>query len=710
MTNEGIAQDNHELNIKRTINSPTIDGIISESFWQQITPIGDLHQIYPKPFEATTYRSEIKIAYDESNLYIMAKLFDDDIANLSQNVMSKGQDIEQDDHFGIVLDPFNDKTNGYYFATNANSFKEEGLIANNNQYLSNWDGIWFVETKTYEDFWAIEIAIPFSSLSFNPNSESWGINFLREIKQPEQTHYWTSHGSTPKAWAPEHAGIVNGIKNISQGAGVDIKLSSSFVQQHAREEKKNSQLEPSIDITYKPTSAITASITVNTDFSATEVDEQQINLTRFSLFTPEKRDFFLQGADIFEFGDISTNGRPFFSRMLGLSQRGEPLSINYGAKLTGQLDDTRFGVLAINQEADTIDNKNTSLAVARVSHQLNESFTLGLISTIGAPTIDKDSITAGIDWQYRNKSILNGDVVELKGWYQNSDNQHKNGRVKDSAYQVGLYLPNEYLNAKLAYTEIGEDFNPSLGFINRANIKQIDGWVSLTSPINFSWTNNSYHTVIFDQISSLNGGTISKNIFADLIDITTSNQQHFRLSHQYAYENITEPFMLLGKVEIPTNKYKYHLWEVATESDQSKPFSYNLILSKGKYLHGEMDYQLAGISTNINRFINLSLEADHRKIKFPNQTLKINSASAKVNIAFSPQLFWNNWFQYNNVSNEIGVYSRLVWQRTPLNSFNFVLNQSYIKYDNEMNRQNSHSSFSKQHQDTVIKLTYHWRY
>lgn len=324
-----------KLNISRTQTRPLSDGTLPPEAWLPVNEIGRLHQVFPKEYQEAALKSEIKILYDGDNLYIKAKLFDNDMANLSRNVMSKGQEIWQDDLFGIVLDPFNDKTNGYYFATNANGFKEEGLIANNRNYIGNWDGIWQVKSSVFDHYWSVEIAIPFKSLSFDANKDQWGINFVREVKQPEHIYYWTSHGNTSSPWAPEHAGNVSPIYNLSQGAGLDIKLSASFSQQHSPSSEQSNTIEPSLDITYKPTPAISTSLTLNTDFSATEVDQQQVNLTRFSLFTPEKRDFFLQGADIFEFGDIGTNARPFFSRKMGLSKSGLPLDINIGTKITG---------------------------------------------------------------------------------------------------------------------------------------------------------------------------------------------------------------------------------------------------------------------------------------------------------------------------------------------------------------------------------------
>jgi len=702
------------LDITRIETASLSDGTLTPDAWLPVNKIGNLHQIFPDEYKEAALRSEIKIAYDQDNIYIKAKLFDNDMPNISRNVMSKGQDIWQDDLFAIVLDPFNDKTNGYYFSTNANGFKEEGLIANNRNYIGNWDGLWQVKTKVFSTYWTVEMAIPFKSLSFDIAKDQWGINFIREVKQPEQIYYWASHGNTSSPWAPEHAGNISPIKNISQGTGLDIKLSTSFSQQESPLMGSDNTIEPSLDIIYKPIPAISTSLTFNTDFSVTEVDQQQVNLTRFSLFTPEKRDFFLQGADIFEFGDIGTNARPFFSRKIGLSQSGVPLDINVGSKITGQIDNIRFGGMVVNQDLETLPEDahsgtrtgTNTLAVARVTTQLNEAYTLGLISTYGNPDNENFSSLIGIDSQYRNKSFLDGEVFEIKGWYQQSINEEANQDIRGNAYNVGFYLPNERTNAKLAYTNIDALFDPALGFINRKNIEKIDGWISHTSPIQITWIDKLYHNVYFDFVKERGGKIASKYYAFDIIDLTTKKQQYFRLTYQHTFEHIQEAFSLVDALWVPSGKYDNVQWQLTTSSDRSKLFSYGLQWHIGDYFQGDMNYKAVDIATNINRFVKISAEFDERDISFPQKKFTVKTASLKVDIAFSPELFWNNWVQYNNVSDEISVYSRLVWQRTPFNSFNVVVNQGYIKGDDVLEKNN----FNKESQDIIIKLSYMWRF
>jgi len=691
--------------------APKIDGFTTDDAWAEVGFIGDMHQIFPSEYQETKLKNEIKVTYDKDNLYIMANLYDNDIQNISRNAMSKGQNVRQDDFFGIVLDPFNDKANGYYFTTNANAFKEEGLIANNRKYIGNWDGVWHAKTTVHDEYWSVEIAIPFKSLSFDQTQTKWGINFVREVKQPKQIYYWSSHGKTPTPWAPEHAGSIKSLKEISQGVGLDIKLSASIFERKQLNNVNRTSTEPSLDITYKPTSAVTTSLTFNTDFSATEVDQQQINLTRFSLFTPEKRDFFLQGADIFEFGDISANAKPFFSRKMGLSSSGAPLAINLGSKITGQIDDTRFALLAINQDLSDSSSKTNTLAVSRINTQLNKQFSTGFVSTYGDPNSENNSWLLGIDGQYRNKYLFDGQVFEIKTWAQTSVNQRNNKNIKGDAYNIGFYLPNDQLNAKLAYSYIGKSFDPALGFINRANIEQLDGWLSIASHLENNTITSSYHTFSFDIVKEIYGSISSKFFSFDLFELTTTAQNYVKLTYKSTFEHIVKPFKLIDQLVVPEGSYQNNQWQFSTSSDRSKPISYGIQWLKGDYFHGNIDYKSLDVSTNINRFLKISLDVSARRIIFPEDTFTIKSASFKLDIAFSPDFFWNNWFQYNNVTSELSVFSRLVWRQSPLNTFNLVINQNYIDHNaSDQKKMSQKNGFEKQQQDIIIKMSYLWRF
>jgi hypothetical protein len=290
--------------------------------------------------------------------------------------MIQGKLFFSDDRFWVMLDSFNSKRNDYFFQVNANGIRRDALRENNSRFIDEWAAIWYAESAIHEGGWATEIAIPFKSISFAPDSDTWGINFGRGIIRKQEFAMWSSHER--QDW-PAYSGEVTGIEEIEQGLGLDIVPSVSLGQSRDLVlGDSNSSFEPSLDIRYRITPSLAATFTINTDFSTAEIDDQQVALDRFSLFFPEKRDFFLQDAGIFEFGNINTNGRPFFSRRIGLSADGEPIGIVAGAKLTGRIRNFNLGALAIRQE-EFGDLTAKDLIVARGSMNVLDESAVGVI-------------------------------------------------------------------------------------------------------------------------------------------------------------------------------------------------------------------------------------------------------------------------------------------------------------------------------------------
>ena len=458
--------------------------------------VDDFHQTTPTDGAAPSEVTIVRVTYDDEYLYIAAELRDSDPSGIRATQMIQGRTFYSDDRFWIMLDSFNSKRNDYFFQVNANGIRRDALRENNSRFIEEWSAIWQVESAIHEDGWSTEIAIPFKSISFAPDSDTWGINFGRSIVRKQEYAYWSSHDR--QDW-PAYSGEVTGIGEIEQGLGLDIvpslslgqsrdlvfgednntfepsldiryritpSLAATFTintdfstaeiddQQVALDrfslffpEKRdfflqdagifefgdidtngrpffsrkiglsddgsnvlslgqsrdlvfgedNNTFEPSLDIRYRITPSLAATFTINTDFSTAEIDDQQVALDRFSLFFPEKRDFFLQDAGIFEFGDIDTNGRPFFSRKIGLSDDGKPIGIVAGAKLTGRVSNFNLGALAIRQE-EFGDLTAQDLFVARASMNVLDESAVGLIMTHGDPTSNDTNSLVGAVW------------------------------------------------------------------------------------------------------------------------------------------------------------------------------------------------------------------------------------------------------------------------------------------------------------------------
>ena len=314
----------------RTATPPTIDGRIDDEVWARATVVEDLHQVTPVEFAAPTERTIVYLLYDNDYLYVAARMLDKEPDEIVARIQRQNQPIGGDDRFFVHLDPFGNRRSGYLFGVNPNGVRFDGVFQNITDRQFDWDGIYRAEAVIDEQGWTAELAIPFKTLSFDPNSSTWNVNFVRYIIRRNEQMAWNSRNRNTD---PTTMGEISGLTGIEQGTGLDVVPSLSM-----RERKvfatgaTDSDNEPSLDVFYKVTPALNAALTINTDFSATEVDNRQVNLTRFGLFFPEKRDFFLQDLDIFQFASIGRlntgndglentattrpsreNGRPFFS-------------------------------------------------------------------------------------------------------------------------------------------------------------------------------------------------------------------------------------------------------------------------------------------------------------------------------------------------------------------------------------------------------------
>jgi Domain of unknown function (DUF5916)/Carbohydrate family 9 binding domain-like len=368
--------------------APVVDGKLDDAVWQQAEPITDFHQTRPGDGSEPSEPTVVYVVYTKDALYIGARMADSDPALIAAPTIRHGQGLGPDDRLVVILDPFNSSRTGYRFETNLNAVRHDALYQNITSFSADWSTIWDVKTSRDENGWNAELEIPFKSLPLDPNVTTWGFNFGRGIRRRGEEMAWVSYNRT---YNPSIAGELTGMQGMNQGRGLDIvpSFSTTRSKRFATDTVTTDQ-QPSFDAFYRLTPSLNAALTVNTDFSATEVDNRQVNLTRFNQFFPEKRDFFLNDSDLFQFGNIGNTGnnavsrparenaRPYFSRKLGLSATGNPVDINYGARVSGRVGRWNIGTLAIRQDAfATIDAAN--LFIGRLSANVLQESNIGFI-------------------------------------------------------------------------------------------------------------------------------------------------------------------------------------------------------------------------------------------------------------------------------------------------------------------------------------------
>lgn len=407
----------------RVENPPIVDGVLDDAVWSVAEVITDFHQTRPGNGTPTSERTEVYVVYTDHALYIAARMFDSEPDLIAAPVIRHGLGMPSDDRLVVILDPFNSRRAGYRFETNLNAARHDALYTSVSSFTLDWSTIWDAAARVDGNSWVAELEIPFKSIPFDPTIETWGFNFGRAIRRRGEEMAWVSQNRT---YNPSISGQMTGLTGLDKGVGLDLVPSMAINRQQRYDPvSKKTEWVPSLDAFYRITPSLNAALTVNTDFSSTEVDSRQVNLTRFNLFFPEKRDFFLNDSDLFQFGNIGAmaggnnatsqgsreNARPFFSRKLGLSQTGAPVDINYGGRISGRVGRWNIGTLAIRQdEFGAVEPSN--LFVTRVSANVLSDSSLGFIYTDGDPGSNRDNSVAGIDFKYLNNTLSNGRQFE----------------------------------------------------------------------------------------------------------------------------------------------------------------------------------------------------------------------------------------------------------------------------------------------------------
>lgn len=696
----------------RTEIPPEIDGALNEEIWSLANVVEDFHQIQPLEYDPPSQRTQVYVLYDEENLYIGARLWDTEPGGVTAQILRQGSGINNDDYFAIILDPFLDRRSGYRFRLNPHGVRDEAIYQNTTQTQDDWQGIWQGQALIVDDGWTLEIAIPYKTLSFDPASDSWGINFTRKIARNNETIGWVSR---TRRQNPSVAGTATGLGGRAQGMGLDVRPSLSVVESKDYAPGTTvSDSQPSLDVFYKFTPSMTGVLTLNTDFSATEIDDRQVNLTRFSLFFPEKRFFFLQDADIFEFGRIGggsfrrgdQNGRPFFSRTIGLSSSREPVPIEAGAKLTGRVGDWNLGALAIRQD-EFEDVAVTDLFVGRASLNVLEESNVGVIVTDGDPQSNLDNSLVGADFRYQNTRLPGGRSITSEAWFQQSDTPGLEG--DDAAYGFGFDLSSQdKWSGDAKYTELQDNFNPALGFANRVGIREFDGGVD------YAWRpRDRYLRQIFGGLSY----TRSERLADDSLQsenlnfrIFFSNQTNDTtiLSCSRETEGLIDPFTILRRrnadnIVIAPGIYEFSSCRAQLRLGGQRKFSGSFAYESGDFYNGTRDSLQPNVTWRPSEHFSLNVSSTVNDIELPEGKFTTRLTQLTTEFVFSSRLSWVNLIQWDNGSDIIGINSRLHWVPQAGRDFYLVLNHNLEDLD-------ENGTFHSTRGDLTAKASYTFRF
>jgi len=655
--------------------APIIDADLSDQIWANATLITDFRQRVPVPGALPSERTEVRILYDENNLYFGIYAYDSDPSGIILRSMERDGPIFTGDMIGVNLDPGLTRRNAYSFQIGPSGNRADALFMNNTEDLSEWDTIWVARAAVVEDGWIAEVSIPIQSLSYEESQSDWGLDIRRVIQRRSEQIYWSAINPQLETHDVSQAGTLTGLTGFDQGNGLEVQLygvSRAKRDWHMPGKDTDIGFSGGGNIFYRITPALTGTLTYNPDFSDAPLDARQVNTTQFSLFFPETRDFFLQDAGTFEFGGrgftrgrdarTANNGRPFFSRNIGLVD-GQPVSIIGGGKLSGELGE--FGVGALSVLTDKTPSAGGQvLSVVRISRPVFNESQIGFIATNGDPTGVSDNSVVGVDYQYRNSNLWGGNVFQGDIFYERS---FSNVSGDDNSFGTALNFPNEPWGGELGFKQIGTNYEPALGFTNRTSIRVYDANVRHLSrygtgsalflrELQFSANNfvvTGLNDVLQSRESSIEGEAV------------TQSNKLFAIGATNFFEKVSKPFFLPDDILIPVGKYNWTNAFARIATSRIFPLSVEAQIECCSFYNGTSLDTLLEVVFRPNRYYGIEASHQWTYLEMPNGTINIHIASLDTTITFTPDMQIALQAQYDNISQSFGLLARYSWEFIP---------------------------------------------
>jgi hypothetical protein len=690
--------------VVRTDTPPEIDGVLDDPAWQDAVLLDPLIQVNPVEGAEPSERTEIRILYDSDYLYLGIRMYDSEPDKLVATQMVQDQDMTADDRINLTLDTFHDQRNAYFFQVNPLGTRSEGLIENNSNFRRDWDGIWYAKATVDDQGWSAEFAIPFQTVAFAVGDGVWGFEAERQIRRKNEYARWANPSRNRTVLNVAGIGTLTGLSDLD-GTSIDVKPSGSLSYAKARDDDRASGFafdpdhvaKASLDVVYKFHPSVTAGLTLNTDFMEAPVDEFRTDLTRFPPFFPELRDFFLQDAGIFEFGGLVGNGLPFHSRRvgrLGASPKNEILDIDGGLKITGRLGDTSFGGLSVRVPEQSDMDKTAYLTVVRVQQNILEGSAIGLIGTQGDPLGNVRTGLVGADFQYFNAHVRGSNIVSGNAFFMYNFSEEDDS--SQEAFGASLEYPNDRYNGGIEFKQLGDNFKPALGFVNRRGIRQYDAWA------HYRVRPNRYLRSITTAAGALGVTNLHNDletlvVTVDALDLENNAGDRLTFTYEYHQERLLSPDSELDPgVEIipgsgfmiPLGTYRFSRYGVRLETTNARPVRTIAEVIFGTFYNGTLRQVNATLELRPLRYVFVSFEYEQNDQSMgwcwqdgvewqDGCEFTQRLGRARLNLSLTPEISWTNVVQYETVADRIGLNSILRWEIDPGNDVYLIFNQNW---------------------------------
>ena len=665
----------------RALTPPTLDGVLDEPAWEQAEPATGFIQSEPREGQPLSETTIVRVLFDRDNLYIGAYCLDANAAGIIVNELKRDFDSQESDAFGVAIDVAHDSRNSYSFFTNPGSAKRDAQSLSDGRYTNvDWDGVWHVASRIHGDGWVTEIAIPFKTLGVrSQDAETMGINFKRRIRRKNEEGYWSP---VPRRFTVNYvsfAGTLTGLGEISGGGALRLKPYAT-ADMRSPGAVQEDRAKFGIDGRYRLSAGVGLDVTYNTDFSHVESDTQQINLTRFNLFFPEKREFFLENADLFSFGDIRGERSPntraedtqlFYSRRIGLSPAGAPVPLSGGARVSGRTGPWSVGFLSIHQQSQR-DIRSNLFTVARVRRNLFSTSDVGLIYVSregeGSRNYNR-SYGADLNLRVGSRWSANGFWAVTDGPGLSTNNSQKK---LSSKWDDGFF------HAQLIFADIGENFRPEVGFVPRTGIRNYHGNVGIRPRPAGGGFVREWHP------------HMNMKVFTDPQNRLLTHDQHYAMevffrdgsrvevSTNPQSDTLDAAFPLRTNVVIPVGDYRWHEWRFVYNSDRSKLFSGSFNITTGGFFDGDRTSASLGATMLIKPRLSTSLSYERNDVKLPWGRVRADLYIVRGLYSMSPRMFVDALVQYQAETKRVLTTARFNFTYRPLSDFAIVLNENRL--------------------------------
>lgn len=674
--------------------SVTLDGRLDEPFWDHVEPADGFRQREPVEGAPSKQVTEIRIAYNSKNLYIGVSLYDTNPDGIIGFQKQRDASLRSDDRFVFILDTFLDGRTAYVFETNPVGLLGDGLLRAGSGggggggfggVNRSWDGIWEVQVSRDQRGWFAEFEIPFQTLNFNPRSDTWGINFMRTVRRTEEDSLWTGYGLNEGIFQPVHAGRVSGLRELSQGLGLEVKPYGAVSYKEDSEVGSSTPGDVGFDVNYSVTPGLRAALTVNTDFAEVEVDDRQVNLTRFPLVFPEKRDFFLEGSSIFSFSR-SSRPEPYFSRRIGLLE-GEPVPVQFGARLTGQTG--RYDVAFLQLRTGRTDlTAPEDFTVARLKRNFFAQSSVGLIYTRrGTEAFDDQSEapptrqTIGADLDLSTATFMGDKNLQFEAFFvANTDpfEESSTDTRDNAAWGVRVNYPNDLWRARASYREFGGNYDPAVGFVRRNGFKRFNPVLTFAPrPAGIPSVRQFQWQIFFEYLTDFENVLLTRRTRLDLFEVRFDSGDEIRVNLENNYELLDEPFEIHPGIVIPVGEYDFTDFSFRIQTTERRKVSGEFGYSRGGFWSGNRTAYESVFSLRPASGLLFATEWEYNDISLPEGDFAASLIAQRAEWQASPWMSLTTIVQYDNVSRELGMYARFRWIVNPGNDLYIVYSHNW---------------------------------